>query len=115
MSIILTNMDMPKACCEVDNGEYLRHCPLYNICNNRDTIRCNYRPDNCPCEPLEVETTKYIVKVDMWTSDHEDYYDFEYSGVEHSTREEAEEEYNKALPRLREDPTFKSAYIVEVD
>ena len=56
----------------------------------------------------------FIVKVDLWTTDHEDYYDFELSGIEHTTREEAEIEYNEALPRLREDPTFKSAYIVEV-
>ena len=56
----------------------------------------------------------FMVAVDLWTTDHEDYYDFELSGIEHSTREEAEIEYNEALPRLREDPTFKTAYIVEV-
>ena len=57
----------------------------------------------------------FIVIVNLWNNAKDDYYDFEYSGVEYATREEAEIEYNEALPRLREDPTFKSAYIVEVD
>lgn len=56
----------------------------------------------------------FIVMVDLWNNTHDDYYDFEYSGIEHATREEAEIEYNEALPRLRKDPTFKTAYIVEV-
>ena len=56
----------------------------------------------------------FIVMVDLWNNTHDDYFDFEYSGLEWKTKEEAEIEYNNALPKLREDPTFKSAYIVEV-
>jgi hypothetical protein len=56
----------------------------------------------------------FIVMIDLWNNTRDDYYDFEYSGIEWKTREEAEAEYDEALPKLREDPTFKTAYIREV-
>jgi methylmalonyl-CoA mutase N-terminal domain/subunit len=56
----------------------------------------------------------FIVGINLWTSDHEDYYDFEYSGVEHSTREEAEEELAEAKIREADNDSVESIYIREV-
>lgn len=56
----------------------------------------------------------FIVAINLWTSDHEDYYDFEYSGVEHSTREEAEEELKLAKWETANNTDVESIYIREV-
>ena len=59
----------------------------------------------------------FIVAINLWTSDHEDYYDFEYSGVEHATREEAETELAEAKNFVEVVPhgmDVKSVYIREV-
>jgi hypothetical protein len=56
----------------------------------------------------------FIVAINLWTSDHEDYYDFEYSGVEHSTREEAEKELEQAKVENAFNDSVESIYIREV-
>ena len=56
----------------------------------------------------------FIVGINLWTSDHEDYYDFEYSGVEHPTREEAEEELKLAKWETANNSDVESIYIREV-
>jgi hypothetical protein len=56
----------------------------------------------------------FIVAINLWTSDHEDYYDFEYSGIEHSTREEAEEELAEVKIREADNDSVESIYIREV-
>jgi hypothetical protein len=56
----------------------------------------------------------FIVGINLWTSDHEDYYDFEYSGIEHSTREEAEEELKYAKWETANNADVESVYIREV-
>ena len=43
----------------------------------------------------------FIVKVDMWNTDFSDIYNFEYSGIEHTTREEAEKELAEAEKKLK--------------
>ena len=56
----------------------------------------------------------FIVVINLWTSDHEEYYDFEYSGVEHSTREEAEAELKLAKWETANNADVESIYVVEV-
>lgn len=56
----------------------------------------------------------FIVKVDLWTTDHEDYYDFEYSGIEYATREEAEIELAEVENKTKDDEMVRGVYIVEV-
>lgn len=56
----------------------------------------------------------FIVAINLWTSDHEDYYDFEYSGIEHTTREDAEKELEQAKIENAFNDSVESIYIVEV-
>lgn len=56
----------------------------------------------------------FMVAINLWTADHEDYYDFEYSGVEHSTREETEEELKLAKWETANNTDVESIYIREV-
>lgn len=57
----------------------------------------------------------FMVKLDMWTSDHEDYYDFEYTGDKYENRKDAEDELFEAKQMTKDDPTIKSIYIMEVN
>lgn len=56
----------------------------------------------------------FIVMIDLWNNTRDDYYDFEYSGVEHSTREEAEEELRQAQLENAFNDSVESIYIREV-
>lgn len=55
----------------------------------------------------------FMVMVDLWNSTHDDYYDFEYSGVEHSTREDAEKELRQAKVENAFNDYVESIYIRE--
>lgn len=59
--------------------------------------------------------TKYIVMIDLWNNIHDDYYDFEYSGIEHTTREEAEEELKLAKWETANNIDVESVYIRELE
>lgn len=56
----------------------------------------------------------FIVAINLWTVDHEDYYDFEYSGIKHTTREEAEKELEQAKIENAFNDSVESIYIREV-
>ena len=56
----------------------------------------------------------YLVAINLWNSTHDDYYDFEYSGVEYITREEAEVELAQAKEREKDNDLVESIYIREV-
>lgn len=56
----------------------------------------------------------FIVAINLWTSDHEDYYDFEYSGIEHSTREDAKKELRQAKVENAFNDYVESIFIREV-
>lgn len=56
----------------------------------------------------------YLVAINLWNSTHDDYYDFEYSGVEYTTREEAEEELAQAKIKEADNDSVESIYISEV-
>ena len=56
----------------------------------------------------------FIVVINLWNNTHDDYYDFEYSGIEYSTREEAEEELKLAKWETANNTDVESIYIVEV-
>jgi hypothetical protein len=56
----------------------------------------------------------FIVAINLWTTDHEDYYDFEYSGIEHSTREDAEKELEQAKVENAFNDSVESIFIREV-
>lgn len=43
----------------------------------------------------------FTVKINTWNSSFNDTYDFEYSGIEHTTREEAEKELAEAEKKLK--------------
>ena len=56
MSVIFEGVDMQKACCWVD-GEHtafahFEFCKFYNICKQRETIRTNYKPGECPLKEV---------------------------------------------------------------
>lgn len=56
----------------------------------------------------------FIVIANLWNGARDDCYDFEYSGVEHSTREEAEEELKLAKWETANNADVESIYIREV-
>lgn len=56
----------------------------------------------------------FIVVINLWTVDHEDYYDFEYSGIEYTTREEVEKELEQAKVENAFNDSVESIYIREV-
>ena len=49
-------MEMPRACTEVIETQNekgwidssIKNCPLYNVCEQRETIKTNYKPMDCP-------------------------------------------------------------------
>ncbi|SEF90379.1 hypothetical protein [Lachnospira multipara] len=49
--------EMPKGCCEFHKDtDMVLHCPLYNSCDKRTTIKVNFKPVNCPL--VEIITCK---------------------------------------------------------
>ena len=56
----------------------------------------------------------FIVCINLWNNIHDDYYDFEYSGTEYTTREEAEEELQLAKWETANNMDVESVYIREV-
>ena len=56
----------------------------------------------------------FIVMINLWNGTGDDYYDFEYSGTEWNTREEAEIELEEAKIEAKDDYTVESVYIREV-
>lgn len=57
--MIAIKMEMPKACTstrETLGDIEVANCPLYNVCKHRDTIRTNYKPNDCPL--MEIVTCK---------------------------------------------------------
>ena len=59
MSVIFEGMEMPTACCFVD-GEHsafahFEFCRFYTICKQRETVKTNYKPSDCPVKALEQE------------------------------------------------------------
>ena len=57
----------------------------------------------------------FMVKINTWNNIFDDTYDFEYSGIEYETREEAEKELQKAIRENGGNFYVESIYIVEVD
>lgn len=56
----------------------------------------------------------FIVMIDLWNNTRDDYYDFEYSGIEYATREEAEKELEQAKVENAFNDSVEGIYIVEV-
>ena len=56
----------------------------------------------------------FMVAINLWTADHEDYYDFEYSGIEYATREDVEKELEQAKIENAFNDNVESIYIVEI-
>jgi len=56
----------------------------------------------------------FIVMIDLWNNTRDDYYDFEYSGIEYTTREEAEKELEQAKVENAFNDSVESIYIREV-
>jgi len=62
--VAIKDMGMPKCCCEVIEkkskyGDWIdasiKRCPLYNICEHKDSIKNNFKPDDCPLVEVEVQ------------------------------------------------------------
>ena len=56
----------------------------------------------------------FIVAINLWNNTRDDYYDFEYSGIEYTTREEAEKELRQARVENAFNDSVESIYIREV-
>lgn len=56
----------------------------------------------------------FMVMVDLWNNTRDDYYDFEYSGIKYTTREEAEKELEQAKIENAFNDSVESIYIREV-
>lgn len=62
--MIAIDMETPKSCCEFhkDTGMVI-HCPLYNFCDKRTTVRVNFKPIDCPlAEIVTCKDCKHWVK-----------------------------------------------------
>lgn len=55
--VAIKDLEMPKACCEFnkETGE-VSHCPFYNSCSKRDTIKVGVKPESCPL--IEISQNK---------------------------------------------------------
>lgn len=56
----------------------------------------------------------FIVAINLWNNTRDDYYDFEYSGIEHTTREDAEKELEQAKIENAFNDSVESIFIREV-
>lgn len=56
----------------------------------------------------------YLVAINLWNNTRDDYYDFEYSGIEHTTREDAEAELEQAKIENAFNDSVESIFIREV-
>lgn len=56
----------------------------------------------------------FIVIVNLWNNTRDDYYDFEYSGIEYTTREEAEKELEQAKVENAFNDSVENIFIREV-
>ena len=56
----------------------------------------------------------FIVMIILWDSSFYDTYDFEYSGIEHTTREDAEKELEQAKIENAFNDSVESIFIREV-
>lgn len=69
MAVIITDMDMPKACCtqiEVIPGYCTSvFCKLYECCPNKDIYNVNTKPNDCPCKSAD-EMIKEIENINDW-------------------------------------------------
>ena len=54
------DMEMPSCCVSYteENDNYVG-CPLYRICKQRETIKTNYKPSDCPL--IEIEQSEDCV------------------------------------------------------
>ena len=49
--------EIPSCCVAYDSGnDNYTSCPFYKICKQRETIKTNYKPDDCPL--VEIVTCK---------------------------------------------------------
>lgn len=55
MSVVFEGVEVPTACCFVDGEHSVEYCRFYNICKQRETIKTNYKPSDCPVKALEQE------------------------------------------------------------
>lgn len=47
--VAIKGMEMPTSCCEFHKDTNLViHCPLYNFCDKRTTVKVNFKPIDCP-------------------------------------------------------------------
>ena len=56
----------------------------------------------------------FIVIINLWNNIRDDCYDFEYSGVEYATREDAEKELEQAKVENAFNDSVESIFIIEV-
>lgn len=58
--VAIKDMEMPKACVTYtsENDNYTS-CPFYKICEQRETIKTNYKPTDCPLVEIEERKVGY--------------------------------------------------------
>ena len=55
--IAIKDRKMPSCCVAYDSdNDYYIGCPFYKICEQRETVKTNYKPINCPL--VEIVTCK---------------------------------------------------------
>lgn len=58
--IAIKDMEISTGCCEFHKDTNLViHCPLYNSCDKRTTVKVNFKPIDCPL--VEIVTCKDCV------------------------------------------------------
>ena len=79
-------MKMPKSCCEFhEDTDMVLHCPLYNSCDKRTTIKVNFKPVDCPlieivtCEDCRYRDTRtekngYAYCTKKWVDTYKDHF-----------------------------------------
>ena len=62
--------EMPKSCVTYDSeSDNYTGCPFYKICKQRETIKTNYKPTDCPL--VEIDETKLEVILELWAENQD--------------------------------------------
>lgn len=69
--VAIKDMEMPTCCVTYtsENDNYTA-CPFYKICEQRETIKTNYKPTDCPLVEIEERKVGKWVKKYQYGNDY---------------------------------------------
>ena len=95
--VAIKDLEMPNGCCEFnkETGE-MSHCPLYNSCKKRETVKVGVKPSSCPLVEVPDDKVSDWIFVNERLPEKDGNYLCTFSGtylvgIDHyTTKEEAE-------------------------